>query len=75
MWSIIVSVALWVIGLITGKRESVAEQLGRQKQLNEDHAADVAVIAKANEAAKKAAEEPADAWDKNDLDDPRNRGH
>lgn len=57
---------LWILGLITGRKESASEKLGRAEEQVSEGKADLTVIHRANVAAKKA--ETQKGADPNDLD-------
>lgn len=55
----------WLLGWLSGR--SAARELGRVEQQNADMKGDMATVRRANEAAKKAEQEPFDD-DQNDRD-------
>ena len=78
MWTALIGLAASVIPAILklfggGDDKSRADsiELGEKRQQVATHAADNATIHAANEAAKKAAQEPLDAPDPNDRDNAR----
>lgn len=75
IWSALVSVGLWLLGLFTGKKRSTDERLGVEEATNAQLREGQKTIEAANEAAKKVEQEAADEpYDPNNRDDPRNAG-
>lgn len=70
MWGLILKLAGWLLGRLTGggkdKSADMARELGRAEQQNATMKEDMATVRKATEAARKAEQEPFD-------DDPNDR--
>lgn len=67
MWSAIVSIVMAVIAWFTGRKQSVAEQLGMEEAANAQLRAGQDAIRRADDAAKKVERNPPND-DPNDLD-------
>lgn len=75
IWKALISLALWLLGKLTGKSRSTEEKLGMEEAANAQLQAGQDAIRKADEAAKRVQEKGDDeAYDPNDRADPRNAG-